>query len=128
MRPIILSALASLLLCACSKEAQDHSKITLVIDGKTVLSEKAEGDRLQQFNFKHKPLIDGIMTACKNRAQIADLRQLLETEHKMNTSAEIELETEDGHGTSTKSLLVTKKNWQVTVGEGKFSCSESVAN
>jgi hypothetical protein len=47
----------AVMLFACSKAAQDHSKITLVIDGKATLREKAAGANLPQFNSKHAPLI-----------------------------------------------------------------------
>ena len=99
MRPIIISVLV-LILCACSKDLQDHSKIKLMIDGKQVLSEKAEGSKLPQFNSKHRALMDAVMAACNNIESAADLRKLLETEHKMNVSAEIELPSSTPNGAS----------------------------
>ena len=125
MRPIIISVLL-LILCACSKDPQDHSKIKLMIDGKQALSEKAEGSKLPQFNSKHRALMDAVTTACDNRESFADLRKLLETEHKMNVSAEIELEQETGNMAISKISLVSKKEWKVTVGKGTVSCSQSV--
>ena len=125
MRPIIISVLV-FILCACSKDPQDHSKIKLMIDGKQALSEKAEGSKLPQFNSKHRALMDAVTTACDNRESFADLRKLLETEHKMNVSAEIELEQETGNMASSKNSLVYKTEWKVSVGKGKFSCSQSV--
>ena len=125
MRPIIISVLV-LILCACSKDPQDHSKIKLMIDGKQALSEKAEGSKLPQFNSKHRALMDAVTTACDNRESFADLRKLLETEHKMNVSAEIELEQETGNMAISKISLVSKKEWKVTVGKGTVSCSQSV--
>ena len=125
MRPIIISVLL-LILCACSKDPQDHSKIKLMIDGKQALSEKAEGSKLPQFNSKHRALMDAVMAACDNRESSADLRKLLETEHKMNVSAEIELEQETGNMAISKISLVSKKEWKVTVGKGTVSCSQSV--
>jgi hypothetical protein len=127
MRLIFLSVLV-LILCACSKEPQDNSNITLTIDGKTALSDKAEGSQLPQFNSKHGPLIDAVLAACEKRESIADLRKILETDHKMNASAEIELEKETGHSASVKTLLVKKMDWKVTVRTGTFSCSQSMSN
>ena len=125
MRPIIISVLV-LILCACSKDPKDHSKIKLMIDGKQALSEKAEGSKLPQFNSKHRALMDAVMAACDNRESFANLRKLLETEHKMNVSAEIELEQETGNMASSKNSLVYKTEWKVTVGKGTISCSQSV--
>ena len=125
MRSIIFSAMV-LILCACSKDPQDHSKITLTIDGKQALSEKAEGSKLAQFNSKHRALMDAVMAACDKRESLADLRKLLETEYKMNVSAEIELEEETGNMASSKTSLVTKMEWKVTIGKGTISCSQSV--
>ena len=125
MRPIIISVLV-LILCACSKDPQDHSKIKMMIDGKQALSEKAEGSKLPQFNSKHRALMDAVMAACDNRESLPDLRKLLESEHKMNVSAEIELEQETGNMASSKISLVSKMEWKVTVGKGTISCSQSV--
>lgn len=127
MRPIIFAVLV-LILCACSKESKDHSKITLTIDGKQALSEKAVGSKLAQFNSKHRALLDAVMAACDNRESHDDLRKLLESEYKMNTSAEIELEQETGQTANSKAILVTKMEWKVMVGKGKFSCSHGVEN
>jgi hypothetical protein len=127
MRQVIFSIFA-VMLCACSKEVQDYSKITLVINGKTTLNEKAEGSNLPKFNSKHAPLIDAILASCENRESVANLRQLMEDEHKMNISAEIELKNEESHGSSDKSLLKTTRSWKVEINKGKFSCAESIAN
>ena len=127
MRPIIISVLV-LILSACSKDPQDNSKIKLLIDGKQALSEKAEGSKLPQFNSKHRALMDAVMAACDNRESLANLRKLLETEHKMNVSAEIELEQETGNMASSKINLVykTKTEWKVTVGKGTIFCSHTL--
>lgn len=121
MRLIIYSVLV-FILCACSKKPDDYSNITLVIDGKTALNDKAEGSHLPQFNSKHGPLMDAVMAACNKGERFADLRKFLETNHKMNTSATVELEHETGHTASAKELLVRNSKWTVTVGQGTYSC------
>ena len=124
MRPIVFSALL-FVLCACSKGPQSNSSITLTIDGKTALSDKAEGSNLPQFYTKHEQLIDAVMAACEKRENIAGLRGVLEASHKMNGSAEIKIEKETVPKAGAATLSATKSNWKVTVGKETFSCSQS---
>ena len=59
MRAVLISALV-LGLCACSKEPQDFSSLSLTIDGKPTLTEKAEGSQLPNFQAEHASLIDAL--------------------------------------------------------------------
>lgn len=127
MRIVLISALI-LVLCACSKEPQDFSSLSLTIDGKPTLTEKAEGSQLPKFQANHASLIDALTASCENRQRQSDLRKILETIHMMNSSADIKYVQQTGHTSGTKPVLLTNSNWDIKVGRESFSCSQSIGN
>jgi hypothetical protein len=127
MRTVLTSALI-LVLCACSKEPQDFSSLSLTIDGKPTLTEKAEGSQLPKFQAKHSSLTDALTAACENSQRQTDLRKILETIHKMNSTADIKYVQQTGHTSGAKPVLLTNSSWDITVDRGSFSCSQSIGN
>jgi hypothetical protein len=124
MRAVLISALV-LGLCACSKEPQDFSSLSLTIDGKPTLTEKAESGQLPKFQAKHAPLIDALTAACENSQRLADLRKILETIHKMNSSADIEYVQKKGLTTGAKTLVSANSSWTIKVDNKGYSCSQT---
>jgi hypothetical protein len=51
----------------------------------------------------------------------------MEAHHK-KTSAQIELENEDGEGSGENLLPRRNRSWKVELNKCDFSCSESIAN
>jgi hypothetical protein len=127
MRIVLISALI-LGLCACSKEPQDFSSLSLTIDGKPTLTEKAEGSQLPKFQANHASLIDALTASCENRQRQSDLRKILETIHKMSSTANIKYAQQTGHTSGAKPVLLTNLSWDITVGRESFSCSQSIGN
>jgi|GEM_PF-6282038 len=125
MRTVLTSALI-LVLCACSKEPQDFSSLSLTIDGKPTLTEKAEGSQLPKFQAKHSSLTDALTAACENSQRQTDLRKILETVHKMNSTADIEYVQKKGLTTGAKTLVSANSSWTIKVDNKGYSCSQTM--
>ena len=90
------------------------------------LTEKAEGSQLPKFQANHASLIDALTASCENRQRQSDLRKILETIHKMSSSADIEYVQKKGLTTGAKTLVSANSSWTIKVDNKGYSCSQTM--
>ena len=133
MKKFVFS-IALITLFACSKDTKDYIQIKLVIDDKAVVDEKKKGVGIDQLNSTLKDLWMSTEQACEGKnpdkaALINGLRQLLESNFKMNSAAVIELEQfEAGSDDKSPMTMPRKSSIRLNLEPGKFACASAIGS
>lgn len=121
-----------IMLFSCSKDTKDYIQIKLVIDDKVVVDEKKKGIGIEQLSSTLKDLWTSTEQACEGKnpdktALVKGLRQFLESNFKMNSSAVIELDQfEAGSENKSGISMARKSSIRLNIEPGKFACSSTI--